>query len=297
MNESPDIIAAQHSTFKDYVALAKPRLASSVVFSAGAGYLIGTPAFDLWMFTLLLIGGFLVVASSNAFNQVIERNQDALMDRTKDRPVPAGRLTPLQALISATIMGLVGLGLLYYINPLSAGFGALSLFIYTAAYTPLKGVTPLAVFIGAIPGAIPFMLGWVAANNDFDIEAGTLFAIQFFWQFPHFWAIAWILDEDYKKAGYNLLPTGKRDSGSAIQAVFYTVWTLIISLIPATGLTGSLELGTVGAIAVAVAGFLFLWKSWNLFKEQTVSSAKQLMFASIIYMPVVQIIYVVDAFI
>ena len=268
-----------------------------MVFSAGAGYLIGTPAFDLWMFTLLLIGGFLVVASSNAFNQVIERNQDALMDRTKDRPVPAGRLTPLQALISATLMGLVGLALLYYVNPLSAGFGALSLFIYTAAYTPLKGVTPLAVFIGAIPGAIPFMLGWVAANNDFDIEAGTLFAIQFFWQFPHFWAIAWILDEDYKKAGYNLLPTGKRDSGSAIQAVFYTVWTLIISLIPATGLTGSLELGTVGAIAVALAGFLFLWKSWNLFKEQTVSSAKKLMFASIIYMPLVQVIYVIDAFV
>lgn len=297
MNESPDMIAAQRTTTKDYVALAKPRLASSVVFSAGAGYLIGTPAFDLWMFTLLMVGGFLVVASSNAFNQVIERNQDALMERTKDRPVPAGRLTPGQALVSATLMGLVGLAVLYYINPISAGFGALSLFIYTAAYTPLKGVTPLAVFIGAIPGAIPFMLGWVAANNDFDIEAGTLFAIQFFWQFPHFWAIAWILDEDYKKAGYNLLPTGKRDSGSAIQAVFYTVWTLIISLIPATGLTGTLELSAVGAIAVAVAGLLFLWKSWNLFKEQTVSSAKKLMFASIIYMPLVQVIYVIDAFI
>ncbi|QTN38512.1 protoheme IX farnesyltransferase [Cryomorphaceae bacterium] len=295
MKEAQEITATQTSSFKDYVALAKPRLATSVVFSAGAGYLIGMPAFDGFMFTLLLLGGFLVVGSSNAFNQVIERNQDALMDRTKDRPVPAGRLSVLQALIAATVMGLVGLGLLYWINPLSAMFGALSLFIYTAVYTPLKGVTPLAVFIGAIPGAIPFMLGWVAANNDFDIEPGMLFAMQFFWQFPHFWAIAWILDDDYKKAGYVLLPSGKRDNSSAIQAVFYTVWTVIASLIPATGLTGSLILSTPGAVAVALAGGLFLWQSWNLFRGQSVVEAKKLMFASIIYMPVVQIIYVLDA--
>ncbi|MCE2497364.1 MAG: heme o synthase [Flavobacteriales bacterium] len=295
MKEAQDISITETSAFRDYVALAKPRLATSVVFSAGAGYLIGMPAFSGWMFTLLLVCGFLVVGSSNAFNQVIERNQDALMDRTKDRPVPAGRLSVLQALIAATIMGLVGLALLYWINPLSAMFGALSLFIYTAVYTPLKGVTPLAVFIGAIPGAIPFMLGWVAANNDFDIESGTLFAVQFFWQFPHFWAIAWILHDDYKKAGYKLLPSGERDQSSALQTIFYTVWTLIVSLIPATGLTGSLELSTIGAVAVAIAGALFLWQSWNLYKGRTVVEAKKLMFASIIYMPVVQIIYVVDS--
>jgi protoheme IX farnesyltransferase len=295
MEEAQEITATQTSNFKDYVALAKPRLATSVVFSAGAGYLIGMPTFDGFMFTLLLLGGFLVVGSSNAFNQVIERNQDALMDRTQDRPVPAGRLSVLQALIAATVMGLVGLGMLYWINPLSAMFGALSLFIYTAVYTPLKGVTPLAVFIGAIPGAIPFMLGWVATNNDFDIEPGMLFAMQFFWQFPHFWAIAWILDDDYKKAGYVLLPSGKRDNSSAIQAVFYTVWTAIASLIPATGLTGSLVLSTPGAVAVALAGGLFLWQSWNLFRGQSVVEAKKLMFASILYMPVVQIIYVLDA--
>ncbi len=295
MKEARDIAIPTTSSFRNYVALAKPRLATSVVFSAGAGYLIGIPAFDGWIFTLLLIGGFLVVGSSNAFNQVIERHQDAVMERTRNRPIPAGRLTVMQSLMAAAMMGLPGLALLYWINPLSAMFGALSLFIYTAIYTPLKGVTPLAVFIGAIPGAIPFMLGWVAANNDFDIEPGTLFAIQFFWQFPHFWAIAWIFDEDYKKAGYKLLPSGRRDSGSALQILFYTVWTFIVSLIPITGFTGSLELSTFGALAVGMAGALFLWKAWNLFRVQTVLAAKKLMFASIIYMPVVQIIYVVDA--
>lgn len=280
----------------DYMQLAKVRLTTSVVISAAAGYLIGAPQFQINFFLLLIAGGFLVVAASNGFNQVIERYQDSVMKRTADRPIAAGRMSIWEGMIASTIFALAGLYLLYTINPLSAGFGALSLFIYTAVYTPLKGVTPLAVFIGAIPGAIPFMLGWVAAMNDFDIESGTLFALQFMWQFPHFWAIAWLLDDEYKKVNYVLLPSGNRDRKSASLTVVYTIWMVLISLAPLSGVTGSLELSYVGAAGVLLLGIFMIYKAIKLFQSLDVSSARKLMFASIIYLPLIQVIYVLDKY-
>ncbi len=216
---------------REYAMLSKLRLASSVVFSAIAGYLLGADTVQFSVIVALTIGGLMVVAASNAFNQVIEKDRDAKMDRTKDRPVAANRLSRLEAMLFASAVGLMGLWLLYYINPMSAMFGALSIFIYVLIYTPMKAVSGWAVFVGAFPGAIPFMLGWVAATNSFGVEPGTLFAIQFMWQFPHFWAIAWLVHDDYLKAGYNLLPTGKRDSLSAFLAVIYSVGLVGIEML------------------------------------------------------------------
>src|SRR5436190_8904097 len=223
------------SLYIDFKEITKAGLAVSVLFSSIAGYLLGFSdgnPFSWTVLLMLMVGGYCMVGASNAFNQVIEKDLDKLMDRTKNRPVPAGRMSPNTALIIATLLTVIGLSLLYVINPKTAMFGAISIFLYTSVYTPLKTVTPLSVFVGAIPGAIPFMLGWVAATNNFGIEAGTLFLIQFFWQFPHFWSIGWFLYEDYEKAGFFMLPNGKKDSATALQIILYCFWLLIASLLP-----------------------------------------------------------------
>ena len=176
-------------------------------------------------------------------------------------------------------------------------FGAISIFMYTSLYTPLKTKSPLAVFIGALPGAIPFMLGWVAATNNFGIEPGTLFMIQFFWQFPHFWALAWMLDEDYKKAGFKMLPTGNKDRGTAVQIIMYTVWMIIISVIPAFGITGKLSLSIPGGIIVFLMGMVMLVFAFRLFEKRDNASARKLMLASVSYISLMQVVYVVDKFI
>ena len=278
----------------DYLALAKVRLASSVVFSSLAGYLIATPEFSILSLVLLLVGGFLVVGASNGFNQIIERSQDAIMDRTMDRPIPAGRMSVKQASFASGIMGVVGISLLYILNPLSAIFGFTALLLYVLVYTPLKGKTPWAVFVGAIPGAIPFMLGWTAATGDFDIVAGTLFAIQFLWQFPHFWALAWMLDDDYKKVGYELLPTREKDKGSAFQIFVYTLGMLVVSLLPLSSLTGSLSLSPLAAFIVAALGVYMLVKAIVLLKTLDLKDAKKLFFSSLAYLPLVQIVMIID---
>ncbi len=179
------------SLISDFKEITKMRLSISVVFSSIAGYLLGAITVDVYTLILLAFGGYFMVGASNAYNQIIERDLDALMDRTKNRPIPAGRMSVNKAFIIAITFTVLGIITLYIINPRTAMYGAISIFLYTSVYTPLKTKTPLAVFVGAIPGAIPFMLGWVAARNDFGIEPGTLFALQFFWQFPHFWAIGW----------------------------------------------------------------------------------------------------------
>ncbi|MDC1506079.1 protoheme IX farnesyltransferase, partial [Winogradskyella sp.] len=186
------------SAITDFKEITKMGLSISVVFSAIAGYLLGAETINFTTLTLLAFGGYFMVGASNAYNQIIERDLDALMDRTKNRPIPAGRMSVNMAFFIATSFTVAGLVTLYIINPKTAMYGAISIFLYTSVYTPLKTKTSLAVFVGALPGAIPFMLGWVAARNNFGIEPGTLFAIQFFWQFPHFWAIGWFLHEDYK---------------------------------------------------------------------------------------------------
>lgn len=281
----------------DFKEITKMRLSLSVVFSSIAGYLLGADEVNFYTILLLAFGGYFMVGASNAFNQIIEKDLDALMERTKNRPIPAGRMSVKSAFVLASLFTVFGIIILYIINPQTAMFGAISIFLYTSAYTPLKTKTPLSVFVGAIPGAIPFMLGWVAATDDFGIEPGTLFMLQFFWQFPHFWAIGWFLHEDYKKAGFNMLPTGKPDKATAVQTIMYTAWTILVSIIPVFGFTGALQLTIVGAIIVFLIGLVMLYYAIQLFKKRTVVSARQLMLASVIYITLIQIVYVADKFI
>ena len=285
------------SIISDFKEITKMRLSLSVVFSSIAGYLLGADEVNFYTILLLAFGGYFMVGASNAFNQIIEKDLDVLMERTKNRPIPAGRMSVRSAFILASLFTVCGIVILYIINPQTAMFGAISIFLYTSAYTPLKTKTPLAVFVGAIPGAIPFMLGWVAATNDFGIEPGTLFMLQFFWQFPHFWAIGWFLHDDYQKAGFNMLPTGKPDKATAVQIIMYTVWTILVSIIPVFGFTGALQLTIVGGVVVFLIGLVMLYYALQLFKKRTVISARQLMLASVIYITLVQIVYVADKFI
>ncbi|WP_233244102.1 heme o synthase [Tamlana fucoidanivorans] len=273
------------------------RLSLSVVFSSLAGYLLGVDTVDFQTLILLAFGGYFMVGASNAFNQIIEKDLDALMSRTQNRPIPSGRMSVNTAFVIASIFTLLGIMVLYSINKQTAMFGAISIFLYTCVYTPLKTKTPLAVFVGAIPGAIPFMLGWVAATNDFGIEPGTLFALQFFWQFPHFWAIGWFLYDDYKKAGFFMLPTGKQDRGTAVQTIMYTIWTMLVSIIPVFGFTGKLQLSIAAAVIVFGLGVWMLYYAVRLFKLMTVKAARQLMIVSVSYISLLQIVYVLDKFI
>ena len=287
------------SIFANFVAITKARLAISVVFSTVAGYLLGVESWESsnWLTVLLLIiGGYCMVGASNVFNQVIEVDLDALMDRTKNRPLPAGEVTKNQAILLGSVLTAIGLIILFCINPKTAMFAAISIFMYVSLYTPLKTVTPLSVFVGAFPGAIPYMLGWVAATGHFGIEAGALFMIQFFWQFPHFWAIGWFLYDDYKKAGFFMLPTGERDKKTALQTILYTIWMILASLIPVLGITGRLYLTKVSALIVFLLGIWMLFAAIRLYKEMDAKAARKLMIVSVTYISLVQIIFVLDKF-
>jgi len=280
----------------DFKEITKMGLSLSVVFSSVAGYLLGAEQIHFGTLVLLSFGGYFMVGASNAYNQIIEKDLDALMNRTKNRPIPAGRMSVNTAFFIAVSFTILGLISLYVINPKTAMWAAISIFLYTSVYTPLKTKTPISVFVGALPGAIPFMLGWVAARNDFGIEPGTLFAIQFFWQFPHFWSIAWFLHEDYQKGGFKMLPTGKPDKGTAVQIIMYTVWTIIASIIPVFGFSGELKLSVAGAVIVFLLGMVMLFYALVLFKERSIKAAKKLMLSSVAYITLLQIIYVIDKF-
>ncbi len=278
----------------DYAQFTKLRLASLVVFSAVIGYFVGVNhnggSADWIQLAALIVGGFLVTGASNGFNQVIERDLDKLMPRTQNRPLPRGRMTVREGVLLASLMGIAGVAILYvYTNPLGAILGATALVLYAAVYTPMKRVTPFAVFVGAFPGAIPPMLGCVAATGGFGsiaIPALLLFAIQFMWQFPHFWAIAWVSHEDYQKAGFHLLPSpGGRDKSSAFQTVVYTLMMLPVSLLPLLFGLSSL----IPSLVVLAMGIVFLWQAWKLYQDCEVRSAQRLMFGSFIYLPVVQL--------
>ena len=285
--------------FTDFKEITKAGLAISVLFSSIAGYLLGfneDQPFQWSVLLMLCVGGYCMVGASNAFNQVIEKDIDALMDRTKNRPVPSGRMSANVALVVASLLTLIGLTLLYLINPKTAMFGAISIFLYTSVYTPLKTVTSLSVFVGAFPGAIPFMLGWVAATGNFGIEAGTLFLIQFFWQFPHFWSIGWFLYEDYEKAGIFMLPTGKKDKGTALQVILYTVWLIIASLLPCVGYTGKLFISPYAAVIVFLLGIWMLYYAVRLYNVKTAKAARTLMLVSVSYISLLQLVYIIDKF-
>jgi heme o synthase len=275
-----------------YALFIKLRLATLVVISAVLGYLLAAPSVSWFNLIILIVGGFLVTGSSNGFNQILERNFDKLMKRTESRPLVTGKMSLTEAIVLASLCGVVGVFLLwYFLNPLSGILGLLALFLYVAVYTPLKRVTPFAVFVGAFPGAIPPMLGWVAETGSFGIEPGVLFAMQFIWQFPHFWAIAWVMDEDYKKAGFRLLPSpGGKDKSTAFQMVVYSLFLIPAGMFPwIFGISG-----IYSAIIAFVAGVLFLLPAIKLFKSLDDKDARTLMFASFLYLPLVQLSYVLD---
>ncbi|MBO6517335.1 MAG: protoheme IX farnesyltransferase [Bacteroidia bacterium] len=281
------------SKLQDYVQLAKLRLTITVVLSAVLGFLIAAgPSTDLSGLWALIIGGFLVVASSNGINQIIERDFDKLMVRTNNRPVATNRMSVTEAAISCTIAGLLGVYILgSFLNQISGLLGLVALLSYAFLYTPLKRISPVAVFVGAFPGAIPPLLGWAAATGSIGMGGWAIFAIQFIWQFPHFWSIAWILDEDYKRAGYRLLPSkvGK-DKKTAKLTIWYIALLIPISITPyLLGITGIISM-----IVVVLAGLLFLAQGLKFHKTCTTKEAKRLMFYSIIYNPVVLLAFVLD---
>lgn len=295
MTESTSIENSS-SVWSNYVQVTKPRLSVVVVFSSIAGYLLAVDEVNWVTLVMLTVGGYFLVGSSNVFNQIIEKDLDALMKRTQNRPLPTGKISVKNAWVYGLLMALSGVYILYLINGATAFFGALSIVLYAAVYTPLKTRTPLCVFVGAFPGAIPYMLGWVAASGSFGIEPGTLFMLQFFWQFPHFWAIGWLLEDDYNAGGFKMLPTGGANKGTALQIIWYTILTVAISVIPYFQVSGELMITAPSALIVLALGLWFLYYALKLYRTRTREVARKLMLVSVSYITLIQIIYVVDKF-
>jgi heme o synthase len=285
--------AAFKQKIDDYKLLVKHRLNLLVVFSAAMAYVTTAQGAISWKELLILsLGGFLVTGASNALNEVLEKDYDKQMKRTENRPLATGRMTTSEAVLAAGIMSLVGLMLLALFNPMTVLLGGLSLISYAFVYTPMKRVSPIAVLIGAFPGALPVMIGSVAVTGVITPLAMALFAIQFLWQFPHFWAIAWMADEDYKAAGFNLLPSveGKLDSSVGWNSFMYTLFMIPASVAPfALGKTGM-----VSAIVLGIAAIVFAYFAFQLYKKCTREAARQLMFCSFFYLPIAQIALALD---
>ena len=284
--------STSNTRIKDYAVLLKLRLAMLVVLSAVLAFLIASSSpVDYTRLWILTLGGFLVTGASNGLNQIFERTTDRLMTRTQLRPLPDSRMSVTEAYIVTIITGLAGLLLLFvFINFKSGLLGLFALLSYAFLYTPLKKITPFSVFVGAFPGAIPTLLGWVAATNSFSYQGWILFALQFMWQFPHFWAIAWKQYDDYKKAGFEMLPSGGKNHSSAMQTVIYTFTLIPIGLLPyMVGMSG-----IISATVITVAGILFFMQSVQLLKTCSDEAAKKLMFGSFVYLPVVLIAIVLD---
>ena len=274
--------------------ITKFRLTLSVVFSSFISYLLGAAEVNYIQLFYLILGGILIVSSSNIFNQIIEIDLDKLMKRTQNRPLPKNKITTRTALFLAISSSVIGLIFMYLINIKVAILAALSLFLYTAVYTPMKLISPFSVFVGAIPGAFPFMIGWVAATNHIGIEALTLFLMQFFWQFPHFWSIGWSQNSDYEKAGFKMLPTGKKDKSTSAQILFYSIWAVLISIVPYFGITGELKLSIIGVLVVIILGAYLIYKSYILFLDGKNENAKKLMLTSVIYLTFIQLTFLFD---
>ena len=274
-----------------------------MVFSAIAGYLIGVVFFDFQEFILLVIGGFFVTGSANGFNQCLEQDYDALMERTRLRPLPQKKISSINAVLFSFLIGVLGLYLLSLIKPhgsfygflsKSSAFGLLSLMIYVLSYTPLKRMSTASIFIGAIPGAIPVLLGWVAATDDFGLAVGILFAIQFLWQFPHFISISWIRDDEYKKAGFKMIYGGEKGVYPALLAFITSILMTIVSVLPFFLNIDGLNLSGFSFILILLIGIWFTSNSYKLLRKVNDISAKKLMLSSLIYLPVMQLVYVLD---
>ncbi|HEX5168138.1 MAG TPA: heme o synthase [Cyclobacteriaceae bacterium] len=277
---------------KAYFELLKFRLSFLVAFSCSFGFILASPSADLRTLSLLFLGGFLLSGASVTINQILEKDLDKLMSRTMNRPLPTDRITAGEAWWFAIVCAMIGITILYlFTNPLTTALSILSMLLYSFVYTPLKRVGPIAVFVGAIPGALPPLLGWTAATGSLAYEAWIIFGIQFIWQFPHFWAIAWVADDDYKKAGFKLLPSGgKRDLNTAMQIMIYTMFLIPLGLLPATfGITG-----IYSAMVATVCGVLFFAQTFSLMKDGNRKSAMRIMFGSFLYLPIVQIAYLLD---
>ena len=282
------------SKLRDYMLLVKFSLTFMVVFSAIISYLLAPKivGFNAKMILLLFAGGFLVTGSANAINQVVEKDTDALMKRTAKRPLASGRMSVAEGWAFAIITGALGVFVLgYFFNPLSAGLAAFSLFLYAFVYTPLKKVNAIAVLVGAVPGALPCLIGWAAGDDALTMGGWVLFSIQFFWQFPHFWAIAWIAHKDYSGAGFKLLPSVEGPTKySAIQSIIYSLLLIPVGLFPyLAGMSGMTSL-----IIVFVANVLMVWQSVRLYREMEIKAARRVMFSSYIYLPVVLLALLAD---
>jgi len=286
---------SEESFISDFKKLIKLRLTLLVVFSASVSFLIGSKEQESinWInWAILTLGGFLVAGAANGFNEIIEKDLDKLMSRTSDRPIPSGRMTTGQALVLSLFMAIAGTLILLRLNMITGVLSVFSIFLYAMVYTPSKRKSPIAVFIGAFPGALPPLIGYFAA---FDKPAISwipiiLFLIQFVWQFPHFWSIAWVLDDDYKKAGFRLLPTKKRDRVSAGFIVVSALVLIPVSLIPTFMGFGGYVIGAVSLIA----GLYFLYLSVQLFRTLDIATARKVMFCSFFYLPLVQLIMLFD---
>ena len=278
---------------KDYIQLLKPNLSFMVVFSSVIGYLLAPNVTFAWTEVIVLFaGGMLVTGGANTINQIIERYSDGLMKRTMQRPMPDGRMTVLEAWIFAILTGCSGALLLgFYFNPQAGILSFISLLLYAFAYTPMKKVHPVAVFIGAIPGALPPLIGWVAATGSFGLGGWILFLIQFFWQFPHFWAIAWVGYDDYNRAGIRMLPSRERETRfTGLQCMFYSLVLIPMAVMPRTvGISGN-----TGMFICIACGMLYFAASFVFYKNNDHKSAKRVMFSSFIYLPTVLLALLFD---
>lgn len=281
-----------------YLELVKVRLSLLVAFSSAFGYTLGSTNFNWQVLIMLFIGGFLISGSSITMNQIIEKDLDKLMKRTMARPLPTNRISVKEAKLFAALVGLLGFVLLALsTNLLTVALSALAMVLYSFVYTPLKRVGPVAVFVGAIPGALPPLLGWVAATGSISVAAMVIFTLQFVWQFPHFWAIAWVADDDYKKAGFKLLPSnGGKNMNTAFQIMIYTLVLIPLGLLPSQfGITG-----ITSAFVVTTVGVLFFAQTFYLMKQcltrttDTRKAALSIMFGSFLYLPIVQITFLLD---
>lgn len=279
---------------KDFLQLIKPSLSIMVVFSSVISYLLAPKiaAYDWWMIFLLFAGGLLVTGSANAINQVVEKDTDAVMKRTAKRPVASGKVSVNEGWAFAIITGAAGVFILfYYFNWMAAAIALFSLFLYAFIYTPLKKISAISVLVGAVPGALPCLIGWVAGDDKLSAGGWVLFALQFFWQFPHFWAIAWVAHGDYTKAGFKLLPSDKGPTKyTAMQAIMYSVLLIPVGLLPYVFDMS----GYVSAIIVAIANLFMIWRCIQLYRKMDVQSARKVMFGSYIYLPVVLLALLAD---
>ena len=282
------------SKLKDYSQLIKPSLSIMVVFSSVISYLLAPKVveYDWKMIALLFVAGLLVAGSANAINQVVEKDTDALMKRTAKRPVASGRVTPGEGWAFAIVTGVIGVLMLgSFFNWSSAGIALFSLFLYAFIYTPLKKVSSISVLVGAVPGALPCLIGWAAGNDALSKGGWVLFLLQFMWQFPHFWAIAWIAHKDYTKAGFKLLPSELGPTKyTAIQTIIYSLLLIPVGIIPYfMGMSGAISL-----VIVALANAFMVWRCVQLYRNMDVPSARRVMFSSYIYLPIVLLALLAD---